>query len=528
MSILGGISKGGHKVPLLPLNKLRRTSQGLFLLIFLILFFETESKGRDELGYPVKVFLDFDPLIFLVTLLSNHSIIKNLFLLSMITVALTLVLGRVFCGWVCPLGTINSMVGFRTERRWRDWHRVKYYILIFMLASSVFTLQIAGLLDPISLLIRSLSIGINPSFNSIIRSFFDTLYHIEGPLITDLTEGIYTLLKKTVLSFEQPVFRQEIFIAFIFIGILTLNLLERRFWCNSLCPLGAFLGIISRFALLKRFVSVDCTECGSCDRTCHGRAAPDKKGLWRQVECLYCFNCERVCPEDAVSFSLRGKKEGAGLDLSRRRFIISAVSGAIAVPFIRLDMIKRNPNPILIRPPGALSEEEFIKRCVKCGECMKVCITNGLQPTLFEAGLEGLWTPILVPGLGYCEYRCTLCGQVCPTGAIKRLSLEEKVKVKIGLAFINKDRCLPYAHGRECIVCEEVCPTPEKAIWFEEAEVKEKNGGVKKLKQPKVDLELCIGCGICETKCPVIDRPAIYVTSIGESRSKDNQLFLIK
>ncbi|MEW6674689.1 MAG: 4Fe-4S binding protein [Nitrospirota bacterium] len=229
---------------------LRRISQGLFLLIFLVLFFETESTGRDELGYPVKVFLDFDPLIFLVTLLSNHSIIKNLFLLSMITVALTFVLGRVFCGWVCPLGTINSMVGFRTERRWRDWHGVKYYILTFILVSSIFTLQIAGILDPISL---------------------------------------------------------------IFIGILTLNLLERRFWCNNLCPLGAFLGIISRSALLKRFVSVDCTECGYCDRTCHGRAAPYRKGLWRQLECVYCFNCERVCPDDAVSFSLRGKKEGVGL-----------------------------------------------------------------------------------------------------------------------------------------------------------------------------------------------------------------------
>jgi ferredoxin len=157
---------------------------------------------------------------------------------------------------------------------------------------------------------------------------------------------------------------------------------------------------------------------------------------------------------------------------------------------------------------------------------MKVCITNGLQPTLFEAGVEGIWTPVLVPRIGYCEYRCTLCGQVCPTDAIRKLPLEEKMKVKIGLAMIDPGRCLPWAHARPCIVCEEVCPTPKKAIWFEEKRVRDRNGKIMTLKQPHVDLELCIGCGICETKCPVLGKPAIYVINVGESRSKENQLLL--
>jgi formate hydrogenlyase subunit 6/NADH:ubiquinone oxidoreductase subunit I len=158
---------------------------------------------------------------------------------------------------------------------------------------------------------------------------------------------------------------------------------------------------------------------------------------------------------------------------------------------------------------------------------MKVCITNGLQPTLLEAGLEGIWSPTLVPRIGYCEYRCTLCGQVCPTGAIKRLQMAEKAKVKIGLAMIDKGRCLPWAHGRPCIVCEEVCPTPTKAIWLEEVGARDRQGKMVMVKQPHVDLELCIGCGICEAKCPVLGRPAIYVSSVGESRSKENQLLLI-
>jgi ferredoxin len=157
---------------------------------------------------------------------------------------------------------------------------------------------------------------------------------------------------------------------------------------------------------------------------------------------------------------------------------------------------------------------------------MKVCTTGGLQPALTEAGLEGLWTPVLVPRIGYCEYNCTLCGQVCPTQAIARLPRDEKVKVKIGLATVDKSRCLPFAHAVPCIVCEEVCPTPTKAIWFEEVTVRNRAGEPVDVKQPHVDLDLCIGCGICEAKCPVLDRPAIAVTSIGETRSPDNRLLL--
>jgi ferredoxin len=304
---------------------------------------------------------------------------------------------------------------------------------------------------------------------------------------------------------------------------------EKRFWCRHLCPLGALLGLLSRFSILKRTVSEGCTECGACASVCQGKASPDKKEEWRDAECLYCWNCDDVCPQNAVSFGFSGRKASASMDLGRRRVLTSLVSGVVAVPFLRANPLSKAevPNQKLIRPPGALEEKEFLKRCVKCGECMKVCITNGLQPTFLEAGLEGIWSPLLIPKIGYCEYRCTLCGQVCPTGAIKKLGLKEKAKIKIGLAMIDKSRCLPYAHATPCIVCEEVCPTPKKAVWFDRVSVKDRKGKEKTIQQPRVDLELCIGCGICEAKCPVIDKPAIYVTSIGESRSRENQLLLM-
>ncbi len=512
-------------------KKIRIVTQGLFLLIFLWLFLQTESKGANDLGYPVKIFLDADPLIFITTILSSREWYQTFYLAILVIVA-TVFLGRVFCGWVCPLGTLNNMVGSikkgRPKTSTANWYRFKYYILIFLLVLSLFSLQLTGIADPISLLIRSFSLAVYPLVSYSTSATFDAFYNTNIPFLVNVSEFTYTILKKIFLPFQQPFYLQSAFVGFLFLLILGLNLVERRFWCKYLCPLGGLLGIFSRYALLKRTVSEDCNDCGACANVCQGSATPDQKGNWKNTECLYCMDCDDLCPRNAVRFGFREKQPVAGMDLGKRRVIGSILTGLIAVPLMRITPIARAgvSDPRLIRPPGSLEEKEFLRRCVKCGECMKVCITNGLQPTLFEAGIEGIWSPVLVPRIGYCEYRCTLCGQVCPTGAIKRLELPEKNKVKIGLAMIDKGRCLPHAHATPCIVCEEVCPTPKKAIWFEEVMVRNREGKERLLKLPRVDLELCIGCGLCEAKCPVLGQPAIYVTSVGESRSRDNQLLL--
>ena len=514
------------------MKKLRIVSQGSFLFLFLFLFIQTQSKGDDTLGYPVRLFLDFDPLIFVTTFLAARaSEIPPAFYLSLIVVLVTAVLGRVFCGWICPLGTLNNIVGSLRRKRAVNprpsFYKIKYYILIMILISSVFTLQIAGIMDPLSLLIRSFSLSIYPLMNYGLHSFFDAVYQINIPMLTDVSESAYDFVKKTILSFRQPYYLQAAFVGLLFFLILVLNLFEKRFWCKYLCPLGALLGIFSRFSLLRREVSEGCTSCGLCNANCQGGALAGEKQEWRNTECFACFSCDDVCPNNAVRFGF-GAKTVPVMDLGRRQVILSMLSGFIAVPMIRSTPFVGThfSDPGLLRPPGALEEKEFLKRCVKCGECMKVCITNGLQPAFLEAGFEGIWSPRLIPRIGYCEYRCTLCGQVCPSGAIRRLPLEDKVKVRIGTAMIDTGRCLPHAHGIPCIVCEEVCPTPKKAIWFEEKAVKNREGGETLVKQPHVDLELCIGCGICEAKCPVGTRAAIYVTSIGESRSPSNQLLL--
>ena len=154
---------------------------------------------------------------------------------------------------------------------------------------------------------------------------------------------------------------------------------------------------------------------------------------------------------------------------------------------------------------------EFSALCVRCGACVRVCPTQGLQPSLLEGGIQNLLTPRLVPRLGYCGFGCNACGQVCPTAAIPPLTLEEKQKTVIGLARIDANRCLPWAHNIPCIVCEEVCPVADKAILLEEVRVRDGEGQPLMLQRPRVLLEQCIGCGICEYQCPMGGEAAIRI-----------------
>jgi ferredoxin len=168
----------------------------------------------------------------------------------------------------------------------------------------------------------------------------------------------------------------------------------------------------------------------------------------------------------------------------------------------------------LLRPPGVRKEDEFLGKCVRCGECMKVCLKSALYPAAWQAGIEGIYTPLVVPRLGYCEYNCTLCGQVCPTGAIPRLPAEEKHRQVIGKAVFDKNHCLPFNKRIDCIVCEEHCPIPSKAIRSRQVEVVGFDGARRTIKEPYVVEEICNGCGICENVCPLETKAGIEVFAV--------------
>lgn len=515
------------------LKKARIASQAIFLTVFFILLMKTEYHGRDVIAWPVKVFLEIDPLIFLTTFLASHAVAKALFL-SLIVVALTLVLGRVFCGWICPLGALNDLAGSFKKRKVPKPTRldtagvkVKYYVLIAILVAAVFQIHLAGFMDPISLTVRSFSVAVSPALNYLAHGFFDFLYQVDPLSVSKISEPAFEFLKLHVLSFGIPVFQQGSFVGLIFLTILGLNLVRKRFWCRYLCPLGALLALCSRFSLLNHKIDEErCNDCKLCMASCSGGARPEPDADWKGAECVLCMNCEDSCAEHAIAFKF-GRPDPSlhRTDLKRRYVLGAGAAGLGTLALLRLNPVRTSGNAALVRPPGSVNEEEFLRRCVKCGECMKVCITNGLQPTFMQAGLEGMWSPVFAFRVGYCEFNCTLCGQVCPTDAIEELDVETKNSVKIGLAFIDVNRCIPYAFKTNCIVCEEHCPTSPKAIIFERKTITTDAGDVE-LKLPVIDPKVCIGCGICEYKCPVGEKAAIRVSSVGEDRSDSNRIIL--
>jgi len=510
------------------LQAIRILAQAGFFGLFLYLLFGTHFAGKDYIGR-VEIFFHFDPLLALATAVASRAVFAS-FVLAIITLAVTLVLGRVVCGWVCPLGSIHQFFSFlfKKAKLLRPRKVVtgglgwKYLILVFILISAIFTLDLVGLFDPLSFLYRSMTTSVLPAFSQGFYMLIGFLYNLR---LNGLGDGLTQVFEKMTLN---ATFQQGFFIGLVLLAIVLLNMVRERFWCRYVCPLGAFLGLASRWNIFKlRVDERKCIKCNLCTLHCETQAHPWPDKDWKSSECVYCETCAAICPTKAITFPVKGTPEKApAVDLTRRKLILTSLLAFLSVPFFRISESVKRAHEKLIRPPGALPEKQFLEKCVKCSECMKACPTNGLQPVMTEAGPEGIWTPKLVPKIGYCEYYCSLCSQVCPTGAIKELTIEEKIKVRIGTAWINKNRCIPYFLGRPCIVCEEHCPTSPKAIKFVMVETKLPDGTVATQKAPVIDLELCIGCGICENKCPVVDDPAVYVTSVGEQRSEKNQLLL--
>lgn len=572
----------------------RRISQGFFLALF-VWFCVVASVGVafwQLRGWPVNWFLQLDPLVAAGTALSTWTLPPGLWW-GLLTITVTLVLGRVFCGWVCPFGTMQQIVGWVGKRgkraaekialnRYRKAQGVKYAILAVVLAGAAGGLLQTGLLDPIPLAQRSVSLAVLA--------------------VADLPVG--------ALSVEPRLYEGGALIGAVFLLFLLLSLKVPRFFCRFICPLGALLGILSRFSLWRIGKSRHpCTDCHLCDQDCEGACEP--AGEIRTGECFVCMNCFDGCQvHDLMRYDTARPAAGSAEapDLGRRAFLTSVFAGLVTVPLAKLTgRAGANWTPGLIRPPGALDEAAFLERCVKCGQCMRACPTNVLQPIDFRAGPEALWTPVLNNRIGTsgCQLNCVACGNVCPTGAIAPLTLDEKLgkgefagagPVRIGTAFVDHGRCLPWAMDRPCIVCEENCPVTPKAIHLEEeyrtiregefraagvrgtsvrlagaklppdrfgtgdyflAGIDAKSSGGRRrriagntsgavaldpaagswrpaagsrvalqvrLQKPKVDTEKCIGCGICEHECVVNGLRAIRITAENESRSDEHSL----
>jgi polyferredoxin len=539
---------------------LRRVSQIFFLLLFLALLLFTSislfpggSKTEIHLAAPVRLFFEWDPLVALVNALAGHALYRGL-VWSLVILLPTLFLGRFFCGWICPMGTLQHFVSNMPSEskrgkqridsnRYKRWQTGKYVVLIAGLVAALFGSAAIGWLDPFSLLVRSFGLSLLPAFNASARAALIPLETSHIAAIKKTGETLHSILHYTVLDLRQPHYTQGLVLGILFIAILALSLRVTRLWCRAICPLGALLGAVSHWSILGLHKDdAACDKCNRCLLSCQGGDDPIGGFPWRKAECLMCMNCVGSCPHGSLQFKFfRKEKEVASTDIGRRRALTGLAAGAAVVPLMRANTgLGKGRHERLLRPPGSLDEADFLSRCIRCGECMKVCPNIALHPTLDQAGLEGLWSPTLVPRIGYCEPSCVLCSEVCPTGAIWQITPKEKgwvvgvgagagqqsQPIRLGTAFYDRGRCLPWAMAIDCIVCEEWCPVSPKAIYVEEAQVIDSAGNTKTVKQPRVDPSRCVGCGACEYACPLQDRPAVYVTSIGESRSPASQILL--
>ncbi len=506
---------------------IRRISQLLFLSLFVwfCIVLTPGDAAWQWTGWPYNALLQLDPLVAVATVLATGALYAGL-AWAAITLLFTLLFGRVFCGWICPMGTLHQAIGFlgrraipkRADRanlnRPHPAQAVKYGLLAFLLAlgaggalrraaqsddlaRSVAGLFIAGLLAAIMWVVLLRKGGVRRSVAGWIAVVLLLVAAtpaagplLQGSLQTGLLDPIPLLHRSVQLVvlpwadqghgvlFTSPRhYAGAGLIGFLFLAFLLLNLWRPRFYCRFICPLGALLGSMAPLALFRPAKKYDeCTHCRRCEEDCEGACDPD--GELRLAECVACMNCLRACPDSV--FTYRAAPSASGEirkpDVNRRGLLAAAAAGVLAPAAARLSAwTGDNWRWRVLRPPGSLREDAFLERCLKCGQCMRVCPTNIIQPAGMEAGLEGLWTPVLNYRIGSsgCQTDCTACGAACPTSAIRPITPDERTgrgsfegagPLRIGTAFVDHGRCLPWTMETPCIVCQEVCPVRPKAI----------------------------------------------------------------
>ncbi len=455
----------------------RKTVQYLALAAFLALFvWSAQGGGAGDL---VNIPMRLDPLLILANLLASRTFLAGS-LLALAILLLTVVFGRAWCGWLCPLGTLLDLFPLSRWRKGRPapangWRRVKFDLVIVILAAALLGNLTLLFFDPLALLLRTLTVSVWPALDRIVTALETGLVNV--PFLAGPLAAFDGWIRPAVLPVQPVFYRDGLWYAALFLGVVLLDLLAARFWCRYLCPLGGGLGWLSKLAIFRRKVGAECKGCTLCTEVCPtGTIDPARGYASDPSECTMCLDCLEVCPRGLISFVPAFSLE-PGLSLRSRPAGSPAGDRRGRSPRWRLlksDAFAKRQSPYLIRPPGVREtnpDPVAFTKCTRCSECMRVCPTGGLQPAVFEAGLAGLGAPVLVPRLGYCDYSCNACGQVCPVQAIPPLSLEEKRVQVIGLAYINENRCIPWSDHKPCLVCEEMCPLPEKAIQLEQTQV---------------------------------------------------------
>lgn len=487
------------------LRKIRIVFATIFFTGITLLFLDITGATHVWLGWMAKV--QFLPALMAL----NVGVIAVL-------VALTLVMGRVYCSVICPLGVMQDIMSWLGGRGKKRRYRFSYSPAMTWLRMTVLVLFVLAIVFGISSFVALLAPY--SSCGRIVSNLFSPVYVWENNLLADIAEHFdsYAFYSREVWISSASVFAVA---ALTFVILFVLAWRNGRTYCNTVCPVGTVLGFLSRFSLLK--INIDsekCNACGLCSRRCKAACIDGKNHIIDYSRCVACFDCVDTCTHGAISYGLRRKSvktvsepESGKADSSRRSFITvtAALAGAAAMKAadktvdggmaVILDkQIPERKTPIV--PPGAKSLKNVADRCTGCQLCVQACPNSVLRPS---GGVLTLMQPTSSYERGYCRPECTACSDVCPAGAIEKIDVAEKSSIQIGHAVWIRKNCIPVVNGDSCGNCARHCPVG--AITM----VPLRPGKEDSPKIPAVNTERCIGCGACENLCPARPFSAIYV-----------------
>ncbi len=487
------------------LRRIRILISTLLFLCFFIVF--VDFKSFIPTNYTnTLLFLQFVPSF--LKFLDLKSIAVSGFIIVLV---LTLLSGRTYCSFLCPLGMgqdLFSRIGGRFKRRFRRYGYKKpftflrYSILaITVVVTFVWGIYLLTLLDPYSIFARFMTFFAKPG-----------VIFINNFLARSLAKfDIYTLSIIPVNGFSLLSYSIPVFFLFL-VGLLSLT--KGRLYCNMFCPVGTLLGLLSKVSIFRiNFDEKACTRCGRCSLGCKSSCIDFLKHDVDVTRCVDCFNCINTCQDKAISYGIvRFRKKDHETDENRRKVILgtllfflgsSRVANAqqkVAVNPKKETTVKEN-RTLPVCPPGGGSIADFNRECIACSLCINACPNGVLQPALRQYGIAGMMQPVMDYHKSFCTYNCNVCTLVCPTYALHPLVLDAKKLTQIGKSKFIKDNCIVKTEKTICGACAESCPT--KAVHMIPYE--------GNLLIPEVTEDFCIGCGHCEFSCPTVPYKAIFV-----------------